>query len=159
MRLNYLVLVAALGLAGCVDVILEPPPLETLTPAQRASLIYYPPEAKANGVPGLVLLSCEISPAHRLNDCEVRYESLPGWGFGVAALRTADSVIPDRSIPIGAMVTQTIVFCNTEGGCVQMQRLSADMLENMRRRRAEAGLPPAVYAPDGALQVNPGEGQ
>lgn len=159
MRPIYFALAAALALAGCAEAILQPPPMETLTPAQRASLINYPPEAKANGVPGLVLLGCEISPARRLKDCEVVYESLPGWGFGVAALRTADSVIPDRAIPVGARVNQSIIFCNTEGGCYRMMRLSAEIRADIMRRRAAAGLPPIIHAADGALQRAPGEGQ
>lgn len=140
MKSLYFVVLVALGLAGCAEAFIESP-LETLTPAQRAASINYPPDAKASGTPGVVLLVCEITSSHRLANCEVTYESLPGRGFGVAALRTADSISVHPAMPVGMKVSQIIGFCNTASGCSRMERISGEIRESIRRNRADKGLP------------------
>jgi hypothetical protein len=125
--------------AGCA-----PAPYVDLVGAQttdikRSVAIHYPPEARAGNVVGLVVILCVLNETRGLKDCEVGYESAPGWGFGAAALRVAEDIRAGEGPPEGGRVIQIIGFCIFEEDCSRLAALSAEIREERRRYQAERG--------------------
>jgi hypothetical protein len=116
------------------------------TDIQRSVVIHYPPEARARNVPGLVIATCVLNEARGLDDCEVAYESAPGWGFGAAALRVMEEIRAPEGLPAGTKASQTIGFCIDETQCARLAALSAAIREEGRRYRAEQAAADASVA-------------
>jgi TonB family protein len=73
------------GLALAQDDDWQPDFVKTSTQAQM--LAVFPPQARAEGVSGKVLLECSAGPKGELTNCTVLKEDPPGQGFGEAALK------------------------------------------------------------------------
>ncbi len=92
-RLMLTTLAGALGLAGTAMAETSSP----LTADQlsiklhpSATQVYYPEQAREDGVEGKVMLACAITRAQRLR-CEVQSENPAGAGFGKTARQLFDT--------------------------------------------------------------------
>ena len=55
----------------------------------------YPPRAKAAGVSGAVMLTCEVGRDNHPKDCQALKEAPGNYGFGVVAERLAEKMVVD----------------------------------------------------------------
>jgi protein TonB len=72
---------------------------------------YYPDSAARRGVSGLATLSCSVTAAGTVRDCEVVGETPQTAGFGAAALKLAK---------LFKMAPQTMDSQPVEGGTVRI---------------------------------------
>jgi TonB family protein len=67
-------------------------PIYSKPPTPQAMAEVYPARAHRERLNGWAVLRCAQTASGRVENCEVRSESAPGYGFGAAALRLAPTL-------------------------------------------------------------------
>jgi TonB family protein len=81
---------------------------------------YYPDQANAESVNGMAVVQCRVTRTYALERCTVASEQPPGYGFGKAALKIANTwVLPPQDRPkvhAGMVIRFPVRFKMPPGG-------------------------------------------
>lgn len=94
-------------------------------PTRENLFAVWPREALIKGVAGEAVVGCVVTVQGALRDCQVRFETPPGLGFGAAALTLTSQFLMRPAIKDGVPVEETI------GIPIKFQKVPADVAAAM----------------------------